>query len=110
MINSRRLSSNVDHTCQVLRRTQVLSIADRRPSLVDFALADGRRAGAKFSKSRVGDKVPDRYTLIFIDTLTSSKHSVAKDEINVYAKNILFRAVFSIRYRRVTDRQINTDL
>ena len=38
---------------------------------VYIALADGRRAVATFSRSKVWDKVPEGSTLIFLDTLIS---------------------------------------
>ena len=55
---------------------QVLSIAYRPLSLVYIAVGDGGRAVAKFSKSRVWDKVSDENTLIFGDALISLKYSV----------------------------------
>ena len=45
-------------------------------SLVYIAVGDGGRAVAKFSKSRVWDKVSDENTLIFGDALISLKYSV----------------------------------
>jgi len=45
-----------------------------RPIAVFISLADGQRAVAKFSKSRVRDKVTEGSTLMFGDALISLKH------------------------------------
>ena len=56
----------------------VLSINTRPTAVaVYIVLTDGRRATVKFSKSRVGDNVPEKSTLIFVDTLIFIKYSVA---------------------------------
>jgi len=71
---------------------------------VYVALADGRRAVAKFFKSRVWDKVPEGSAFIFRETLIFLKYSVAHRSSETYMQK--FSSIYaadSIQYRRVTD-------
>ena len=68
----------ITHIMFCCTQTWTLSVINWRPTSVNSLshsastgvdnICDGRRAEAKFSKSRVGDKVPDGNTLIFGDT------------------------------------------
>jgi len=75
---------DVDHTCHVGRRHHVLSTPDRPPSLaVYIALADGRRAVAKFLKSTVREKISEGRTFsLFLEISYFSYNNVALVEGN----------------------------
>jgi len=66
-----------DVSARILARMSVLVSASASWNSSFIVLADSRCAVAIFSNSRVCSKGPERSTLIFWDTLTYLKHSVA---------------------------------
>jgi len=74
--------------CCIHRHHQVLSTTSQCGCLF-ISCSLTVNVVAKFSQSRICDKIPEGSTLIFGDTLISIKHSVAWVEENLYAKSQL---------------------